>query len=255
MASRNQENKLYPNTKMVSVVRSNEEFPILAEQRVDRTFRQYDMYSDHSALDHDQKRRIETELGKLENSVAPIFKKLLEAQVDGENKIDDSFATLSQREKFLLKRFIFIMKYRSQIFYNKYNHETKDDYTDKDKAAMLEYMGQQFKRPIGVWFDNLMQIMTLDVEGEIEWCNAIERRIYPQDGLWIKLSMRFKYPVVCTPISQDEEFILTGDAYCLHEGPSDDLCTTEMHTICIVGHRLSNMMRDDALPEFMDDQV
>ena len=252
---RNQKKRLYHDTKVVNVLDLSKDEPALSEQRVNRTFGQYDMYCDHAALAQGQKRRIETELGKLENNAAPVFKKLLQAQVDGDKNDGDHYADLLQFEQFFLKKFMFVMKYRSQVFYERFNHEHKEDYQGKDKDKMLKYMRKKkFQRPLDVWFDNLMQIMTLKVEGEVDWCNAIEKLIYPQDALWLKLYMRLKYPVVCTPLNQDEEFVLTGHAFCLHEGPSDDLCTTELHTVCVMAPRLAVLMRDDALPELMDDQ-
>ncbi|KAF3006768.1 hypothetical protein E8E13_010097 [Curvularia kusanoi] len=252
---RNQKKKLHPNNKVLNVLDLSHDDPTLSVQRVDRTFGRYDMYCDSTALDHDQKRRIKTELGRLENDVAPVFAKLLDAQSNSDKLSCDGYTKLSQHEQFLLKRFIFVMKYRSQIFFRRYNHENKEDYNDKDKAKMLKYMEERnFHRPIDVWFDNLWHMMVHKFEGEMEWCKALEKLIYPEDALWLQLSMRLKYPVVCTPQNHNEEFVVTGDAYCLHEGPSDSDSAAELYTICIVAPRLAILMRDDALPELMDDQ-
>ena len=77
------------------------------------------------------------ELSKLESKIAPVFKKLLQAQVDGNRGEGGNCVTLPQSEYFLLKKFIFVMNYRSSVFYKQYNHERQDDYHDKDKGETL----------------------------------------------------------------------------------------------------------------------
>jgi hypothetical protein len=125
---RNSKKKLYPDTKVVNVLGLGDADPTLTVQRVDRTFGQYDTYSDSTTLTQDQKRRVETGLSKLKNQASEVIKKLLPA-CDGDDMI-----TLTHDEVFTLKKFIFIMKYRSTLFYKRYNHQSREEYNDNDKA-------------------------------------------------------------------------------------------------------------------------
>jgi hypothetical protein len=221
--------------------------PVLSEQRVDRTFERYEM---HSTLTQNQESRIETELGRLENDVTPIFEKLLQAQSGSESTDVDGYTKLLPSEMFLLKKFIFIMRYRSQAFFKKYNYDNKEAYQHEDKTELLQYMHEKLLRPIDVWFDNIWHMLTLKVEGKMEWVTAIDKLIYQKHALWLQ-NMQVMYPVTCTPRNHDEEFIVTGDAYCLHEGQNDDLYTTRLHIICIVSPRLAVLMRHEILFELV----
>lgn len=236
-------NRCDPNNRVVRVLDLRNEIPVLSEQRVDRTFKRYDM---RPTLTQNQGSRIETELGRLENDVTPIFEKLLQAQSGSESTDVDGYTKLLPSEMFLLKKFIFIMRYR-QAFFKKYNYENEAAYQHKDKTTLLQYMrSKKLLRPIDVWFDNIWHMLTLKVEGERKWYTAIEKLIYLEDALWLR-NMIMMYPVTCTSRKRDEEFVVTGDAFCLHEGQNDDLYTTKLHIICVVSPRLAVLMRHGIL--------
>lgn len=233
-------NKCDPNNRAVRVLDLSNDNPVLSEQRVDRTFERYDM---RSTLTQNQESRIETELGRLENDVTPIFEKLLQAQSGSESTDVDGYTKLLPSEMLLLKKFIFIMRYRSQAFFNKFNYDNIEAYQHEDKSKLLQYMrSKNLLRPIDVWFDNICHMLTLKVQGEIDWYTAVEKLIYIEDALWLQ-NMVMMYPVTCTPCRRDEEFVVTGDAFCLPEGQNDNLYTTKLHIICIVSPRLAVLMR------------
>lgn len=128
---------------MVNVLGLGDENPTLTVQRVDHTFGQCDMYSDSTTLTEDQKRLVETGISKLEMQANEVIKKLLPA-CDDEDMI-----FLTHDEVFTLKKFIFVMKYRSTLFYKHYNHQSCEEHSGNDKADMMAYMQMRnFTRPI-----------------------------------------------------------------------------------------------------------
>ncbi|KAF1363359.1 hypothetical protein EJ07DRAFT_152852 [Lizonia empirigonia] len=198
--------KLYRNTPVLNVLNIDQDQPSITEKPVRRIFGQSNMYNDDSALDPAQQRRVETELSKLENEVSSVLRKILKDCNEGEELV-----ALKRSEEFLLKKFIFVMKYRSTLFFTRYNHDRREDYNDNDKKKMLDYMERyRFARPIDVWFDNLVKILTTRAKNEVD----------------------------------------------LHEGPNDGdgKPWTEFHTLCVVAPRVAILMRDDCLPELIDDQ-
>jgi hypothetical protein len=201
-------------------------------------------------LTQDQESRIETELGRLENDVTPLFEKLLQAQSGSESTTVVGYTKLLPSEMFLLKKFIFIMRYR-QAFFKKYNYDNEAAYQYEDKTKLLQYMrSKNLLRPIDVWFDNIWHMLTLKIEEEKKWYDAIEKLIYPEDAFWLQ-NMLSMYPVTCTPRKREEEFVVTGDAFCLHEGQNDNLYTTKFHIICVVSPRLAVLMRHGILSELV----
>jgi hypothetical protein len=247
---RNPKKKLYPDNKVVNVLGLGDAEPTLTVQRVDRTFGEYDMYSDSTALTQDQKRRVETGLSKLESQASDVIKKLLPA-CDGDDMI-----TLTHDEVFTLKKFIFIMKYRSTLFYRRYNHQSREEYNDNDKAKMMTYMQRRgFTRLIDVWYDNILKLLNTEAQNENQYVSKLSKSMFPMDAAWVELDMVMKYPVLCVPLQKDEEFVLSEHSFCLHEGPSDgdNGAWTDFHVFCIIAPRLAIMLRLDLLPERLED--
>lgn len=147
---------LYNKTKIVNVLNLSEDGPRFIVKAVKRTFGHFDMYCDKFALTPTQKRHVESELGKLESEISSILQRILPACDD-----DTDIISLSRHEEFVLKKFTFVMKYRSTLFFERYNHTSLRDYTANDKHKLLPYMYKcGLQRPIDVWLDNLMEILT-----------------------------------------------------------------------------------------------
>lgn len=219
-------------------------------QRVDHTFGQYDMYSDSTTLTEDQKRLVETGISKLDMQASEIIKKLLQA-CDGEDMI-----SLTHDELFTLKKSIFVMKYRSTLFYKRYNHQSCEEYSGNDKADMMAYMQMRNStRPIDVWYDNILKILNTAAKNENQYVSRLNKSMYPMDALWVKKDTVMKYPVLCVPLQEDEEFVLSEHSFCLHEGPSDgdNGAWTDFHVFCIIAPRLAIMLRLDLLPDRLED--
>lgn len=147
------------------------------------------------------------------------------------------------------------MKYRSTLFFKLDNHRRIEDYTKNDGDKMAAYMiKKKFKRPIDAWLDNLVAILdiTFDKDNHNEWALDLQDRMYGPDALWAQMVMRLKYPVVCTPSKPENEFVLSGHSYGLHEGAVLRSTWTEWHVVCVVAPRLALLMRNDVLPEVGD---
>jgi hypothetical protein len=115
---------LYNKTKVVNVMNLSEDGPRFIVKAVKRTFGHFDMYCDKFALTPTQKRHVESELGKLESGISSILQRILPACDD-----DTDIISLSRHEEFVLKKFTFVMKYRSTLFFERYNHTSLRDYT------------------------------------------------------------------------------------------------------------------------------
>ncbi|KAJ4334029.1 hypothetical protein N0V87_007187 [Didymella glomerata] len=160
---------LYNKTKVVNVMNLSEDGPRFIVKAVKRTFGHFDMYCDKFALTPTQKRHVESELGKLESGISSILQKILPACDD-----DTDIISLSRHEEFVLKKFTFVMKYRSTLFFERYNHTSLRDYTAKDKHKLFPYMYKcSLQRPVDVWLDNLMKILTTPFTSTDDYVNKL----------------------------------------------------------------------------------
>jgi hypothetical protein len=148
---------------------------------VKKTFGHKDMYKDSSKLIQGEQRYIEKKLGDLEQDASHIIARVVVAHARGEDDI-----SLSRTDKDLLRKFLFVMKYRSPIFFTRFNHETADEYDSSDRDTFLEYMNEKgFTRPIDVWFDSLKKVIDTPMDLGVKWIMQLCRTIYPPDALWL----------------------------------------------------------------------
>ncbi|TVY68038.1 hypothetical protein Focb16_v002164 [Fusarium oxysporum f. sp. cubense] len=109
----------------------------LREEPVSRWFGQINMYNDTAAAINSQK-NLEQELSKLESRTAEILQKVKKAHEAGEPGI-----YLNRSERNLLRKFLFIMKYRGLGFYGKYRSGDQYSYTSEDKNLLRSYMSEK----------------------------------------------------------------------------------------------------------------
>lgn len=246
---------------VVTAVDLGRDFPEFVELPVGRIFGQVDMYKDDSAFTKKDQDRIETKLSLIEGQASRIIAKVADAHKAGKNEV-----TLSRHDKDLLRKYIFVMKYRSPIFYERFNHQRAEDYNSDDRTSFLEYMRKHScQRPLDVWFHNLLEIMDKPMDPAGDWTTELSNDIYPGDAEWLYKNIRTMWLSFATPSDADEEFILTSNAFSIHEGPvdySDDPFTgkqtttacTEFHVISVVSPRLVMILRHSLLPEPLEDQ-
>ncbi|KAK6591544.1 hypothetical protein H4I95_12152 [Botrytis cinerea] len=178
--------------------------PELVEVTVKHTFAERDMYKDDSKLTPKQQMRIEEKLGRLESAVSNVIRKIVRAQENGKKDI-----WMSRSQKDLLRKFLWVMKYRSPIFFKRFNHQKAEDYDANDKHEFLEYMRKMnFQRPLDVWFDNLTKIMDTTMDPEGKWVEDLFEHIYPGDALWVFANIQTMYLALCTPSDQAKSLFL-----------------------------------------------
>ncbi|MCJ1253219.1 hypothetical protein MMC24_001030 [Lignoscripta atroalba] len=219
---------------------------------VSRTFGQLDMYRDFNGADQFD---LEKRLSKLESQAGIILGKVRKAFEIGSPDI-----WLKRAERDTLRKFLFIMKYRSQCFYQRYNPET-GAYEADDKELMLNYMKDKgITNPMDVWFRNLKAFIELDMDPEGEWIEKIQEQAYPGDARWFGAHIQGAYLAFCQTSRPDDEFLLTGNAYAIFEGansetfdPATGIGTTvvysEYHCFAPLSPTLMIVLRSNLLPD------
>jgi len=207
------------------------------------------MYRDFSLSNQHE---LEEKLSRLESDAATI---LNDVKKSFENHEDHIWLNRGNRD--LLRKFLFLMKYRSSTFYERYNC---DVYVSDDKERMLPYMKENgFTKPLDVWFHNIRAILDLELDAEKKWTERIPKLMYPDDAIMFVFHMQSSFLAFCTPESKDAEFILTENAYGIFEGPHTTIlnpetaevvsqCFTEYHTFAPLSPKLMIVLRSHLLP-------
>ncbi|KNG48401.1 hypothetical protein DDE82_002151 [Stemphylium lycopersici] len=202
---------------ILNTVRLDKDVPEIGTVLVGRVFGQLDMYRDDSLFGQEEQNRLEKKLSKIEQAASRIINTVVTAHTTGHDRV-----SLSRYDKDVLRKFMFVMKYRSTIFFQRFNHQKADDYCADDKAQFLEYMEKhKKKRPLDVWFDNLIKIIDKDMDPDGRWLTELLDEIYPGDAQWLSFNVRSMYLCLVTPSDPSDEFLLTGNAFGIHEGPVD----------------------------------
>jgi hypothetical protein len=263
--SRNRKNearqrKQSASNAKVKVVSLDKDPPEITDEPVRRTFGQQDMYNDDSKFDKKGRERIEKKLGEIEAAASRIIARVVDAYEAGKEGI-----LLSRYDKDLLRKFQFVMKYRGPIFFRRFNHQTAEAYDSVDKTTFLGYMQRSgFSRPLDVSFDNLTKIIDMPIDPEGRWPWELAKRIYPPDGIWLIINVWEMHTAFVTPSDPDDEFILTENAFGIHEGPvsysvdrrtgkQTQVAYTEFHLLTVISPRLVMVLRHDSMPEPLED--
>jgi hypothetical protein len=99
--------------------------------------------------------------------------------------------------------------------------------------------------------------MKMDPEGR--WMTDLQKCIYPDDAQWFIAHTQMMYLAFCTTSIADDEFLLTENAYGIHEGPSSyqinpetgelvPTAYTEYHMFAVVSPKLIMVLRSVLLP-------
>jgi hypothetical protein len=224
----------------------------LSKQLVRRQYGMVDMYRDvRAANQHD----LEEKFSRLEAEVAQI---LAQARKTFERK--KAVLCLMRSEKDTLRKFLFLMKYRSRQFHQRFDAASIDEYSADDKITMSSYMREKgFCTPRDVWLANMHAFLDLEMEPLGNWRSKIVRVAYPDDAKLFILHTMQSYLAFCRPASPAEEFILTENAFGIFEGPAGEdinILTgeqlrgvwTEWHNFAPVSSRLLILLRSNFLP-------
>ncbi|GJN86836.1 hypothetical protein PLIIFM63780_010418 [Purpureocillium lilacinum] len=233
--------------------------PTIEQRPIGRVFGKFDMYRDTREPSAEQN-RVEQILSKLENDASRIV-----------HKITDSFMAraqgiwLSRYERNLLRKFLFIMKYRGSMFHHRFYHNEADSYFADDREHLIEYMQKKgFSRPFDVWLDNIKVISNLDMTDNHKWILELPNQMYPDDANWFISHCQEMYLALCVPKDEDDEFIVTDNSYHVSEGPhcvSVDTSTgsskqgiwTSFHEFAPIAPKIMIVLRNSALPSPLED--
>jgi len=226
--------------------------PSLIKSAVKKTFGQDDMYEQKSLLSADQWNSVEKKLGKVETAAGMLFKMIRAAHIEGSQNV-----VLDDGEYVTIMKFVFIIKYRSTLFFDRYNHQLSEDYTGNDKAELVAYMHpNELDRLVDVWLNTIAQVVDLEMVSDKQWHVTLAQSIHPEHAAWAELVMRRMYPVICTSNEQGQEFVLSEHAYALQEGPNmPGGGWIEFHIVCVIVPQIALLLRSDLLPDGIADTV
>jgi hypothetical protein len=188
---------------------------ILTQRPVSIEFALVDMYRD-PGFDQDPY-HLEKKLSDLESQASDIIRCAFSQFAQG------LILKLKRIEVDRLRKFLFLMKYRNSGMFDRYNHDHIDDYKADDRERMSNYMRLRgFLKPRDVWFDNLRGFLDLEMDPAKSWTKTLGTRIYPDDAMMMILHLTHSFIAFCEPMSSDDEFLLTENAYSIFEGPSTE---------------------------------
>jgi hypothetical protein len=230
----------------------------LIEAPLSRIFGQVDMYRDFAKAKNQQ--YIENQLADLESLAGMVISKICKSFEAGAVDV-----WISRLERDTLRKFLFIMKYRSSNMHKRFCHESAEEYCADDRERLLAYMKKKgFIKPIEVWFDNIKAMLKLKMDPRGLWMEEIRKRAYPDDAEWFILHTQGMYMALCTPSTPEEEFLLTENGYGIHEGPVSahidpktgnliPTSYTEYHVFSVISPRLMIVLRSFLLPNPLED--
>ncbi|KAJ4289800.1 hypothetical protein N0V90_011131 [Kalmusia sp. IMI 367209] len=255
---KNKKTKLYPGDPVINIIDLKDEVPQLSESPVKRIFGLTDMYRDISnASDYNF---LEKEIGRIESQVSSIIadiKKAFEGGMTG--------FSMSRSQRDLLRKFLFIMKYRGPGFYRRFHGDESGEYNEDDAVQFKLYMQERgYRKPVDVWFKSIKTILDLKLDLEGRWKKELPLRIYPDDARWFIAHMEWYFLAFCTPSDPSDEFILTENCYNVHEGPNSTALNfktgeyevvswTSYHEFSPVTPRLMLILRSALLPQEEED--
>jgi len=230
----------------------------IIERPVSRTFGMTDMYRDFKNARNEH--YLEEELSKLESRAGETVSKMRKYFEEGKTEV-----WITRSERNTLRKFLFIMKYRSSRMHKRFYHENAQGYSENDKEKLFRYMDEKgFKKPVDVWFDNIKGMLELKMDVKDDWIRDFPTRIYPGDAMWFIAHTQMMYLALCTPANKDDEFLLTENAYGIYEGPSsvvkdpitgETIMTpyTEFHKFAVISPKLMMILRNFILPVAEED--
>ncbi|KAH7309846.1 hypothetical protein B0I35DRAFT_440722 [Stachybotrys elegans] len=206
----------HPKDLVVNHVNLRSEPFELDQAPVRRIFGVPNMYTDSRKTTTKQQRRVETMLGVMESQASTIFRKITKAYEERQPEV-----VLTRVERNLIRKFLFLLKYRGSTFHRRFYHDNAQGYDANDRNLLREYMQKKgFKTPMEVWFHSIEAIINLEMDAGMKWADTIRGNMYPDDAEWFFSHAQRSYMAICTPSDMTAEFILTDNAYNVFEGPS-----------------------------------
>jgi len=203
---------------------------------------------------------LEKEIGKLESRVSAIIAGIRKAFESGKNGV-----SMLRDERDILRKFLFVMKYRGQGYHRRFHGDESGNYVTEDKEQLKKYMQEKgYKNPIDVWFRSIKTILELKMDLEGKWKDKLRAEIYLDDALRFILHVEWYYLAFCTPDDPNGEFILTANCYNVHEGTNsvglnpetkkyEVVQWTSFHEFSPITPKLMLVLRSNLLPNPEED--
>lgn len=255
---KNKKTNIYPGDPVLNIIDLSNETPRISESLVKRTFGLMDMYRDISnATDQYY---LEKEIGKLESRVSVIIAGIRKALESGKDGI-----SMRRNERDMLRKFLFIMKYRGQGYHRRFHGDESGNYDEDDKNQFKKYMQEKgYRNPVDVWFKSIKTILELKMDLNGEWMKRLLAEIYPDDAMGFIMHMEWYFLAFCTPNNPNNEFVLTENCYNIHEGPNstvlnpdtrehDVIAWTSYHEFSPITPKLMLVLRSVLLPNPEED--
>jgi hypothetical protein len=248
----------YPNEPMLYAINLAGATAELTETPVSRTFGLVDMYRDLKGATNQH--YLEEQLSRLESRAGQVIHKIRNAFEAREREV-----WITRQDRDILRKFLFIMKYRGTTAHKRFYHQNTEAYFADDKERLLKYMLEKgYQKPVDVWFDNIKAMLELKMDPERKWMEELKKRVYPDDAMMYIGHTQMMYLALCTPSAKDDEFLLTENAYSIHEGPNSVLinpdtnestlgCYTEFHVFSVISPKLIMVLRSFLLPVLEED--
>ncbi|KAF8544110.1 hypothetical protein BDD12DRAFT_817171 [Trichophaea hybrida] len=190
----------------------------------------------------------EVALSKLEGRASLICRRIENAQQTGRS----TFSLTRSEKDDVLRKFLYIMLYRSGIFRDKY-YMNIEDYQGGDKSQIVAFMEKKgFKTLKQVWAHHLRIILDTRIDVEGTWKNIVREEMVPDNATHYIERITNCFLSVVQPESNDDEFILTENGFAIFEGNASWNTPTGYqfyvyHCLAPIAPRLMLVLRDNML--------
>ncbi|CCC06759.1 hypothetical protein SMACR_00790 [Sordaria macrospora] len=256
------EKGMFPGDLVINSLDMTQDSAVFIEKPVSRILGQINMYDDFTKPDK-ERRHVEKLLSKLEAQAAQIITKVTKALEAKEPTV-----RLMWDERSLLRKFLFLMRYRNIGFYKRFHHENAAEYSDQDREQLREYMTEnpQFKTPMDVWLNNIKTIVELEIDPDFKWAREIGKHMYPDDAQWFLYNLQCNTMAFCVPSNPEDEFILTDNSYTVSDEVQvfarnvrsdriETLARAPFHEFAPVSPKLMIVLRSHFLSEPLEDNM
>ncbi|KAJ4132144.1 hypothetical protein NW765_013957 [Fusarium oxysporum] len=211
----------YPGDRVVNCLELLPEGFKVEELSIRRVCGLDDMYTDQSP-NVKFPRELEAKFSRLESETSAVIRRIISSHQRGEE-----YVKINRTQQTVLRKFIYLLNQRGSGFFKTYNCNSINDYKKIDRDLLKEYMDRNgIERPLDIW---LQEHIT---------------------EFWMSF---------CTPVSEDEEFILPDTGSHVYEGPTvnfQDKTTGEFirlgprfHLFTPISPLLMIVLRGNHLPE------
>lgn len=125
--------RIYRGDRVVNTLDLTEDVPIIQEARVNRILGQMDMYRDNRKPSSEQQ-HVEQMFSKLECQASVVFRGITKAFDENKNEV-----WLTRADRDLVRKFLFLLKYRGSGFHQRFYHDTAEDYNSDDREPLRDY--------------------------------------------------------------------------------------------------------------------